>query len=390
LRHSHTPPFARDAHIYKRALSLGVAGLVAVLVLVGWGVDLVGSRGSLRRGVSLRLSPKVVAAAQLPRLTAEPLTSALRAKGYHECNPHDPIGLGPYAPYRNVAFGHLLVPQRGGHTSDGGYDLMLHFHGREAVRKTLVQVARGVAYVGIDKGLASGPYEQAFACADVFPALLTSIEKGLKAQTGDSRAHIRHLALTAWSAGYGAVNEILRRHAQRVDAVVLLDGLHGSWDAKPNRDSAKPLRSTSIAPTIEFARRALRGEKIFVFTHSQVDPVEYTSTAETADLLLVEFGLSRQRVAPSLYDFGQDSRVDARGFHVWSYRGGNEHAHCAHIPLIAKALDIIEPAWQTPAMDRAVPFTAVKRWPKRELPGAADSTLAAALRDEPESGAEIE
>ena len=31
-------------------------------------------------------------------LKLEPLTPALRQKGFHECNPHDPLGLGPYAP----------------------------------------------------------------------------------------------------------------------------------------------------------------------------------------------------------------------------------------------------------------------------------------------------
>ncbi len=361
--------------MYRRALSLGLAGLAGIGVLVGLRLGPPEhTAGSLRRLPSLHIGAHAVSAAEPSHLSAEPLTPKLRSKGFHECNPQDPIGIGPYRPYRNVAMGRLLVPQKGGSTADGGYDLLIHFHGHEAVRKTLVQVARGVAYVGIDRGLGSGAYEQAFACPDVFPALLSSIEKGLKAESGDARAHIRHLGLTAWSAGYGAVNETPKRHADRVDAVVLLDGLHGRWDATPDRDPDKPLRSTSIAPTIEYARRATKGEKIFIFSHSYIDPVEYPSTSVTADLLLKEFGLERHAVSPGSYAFGQDSKVDSAGFHLWSYRGKNELAHCAHIPLIAKALEILEPAWQTPALDRDVPATPTKHWPQPARNSANRST----------------
>jgi len=332
-------------------------------VLIGWTVESGERSGTLRRLSSLRLELPQLLAAQPARLSLAPLTAEQRAKGYHECNPADPVGIGPYKPYRNLCMGRMLVPQKGGQTEDGGYDVVVHFHGYEATRKTLVQVARGVVYVGIDKGLNSGPYERAFASPEAFPTLLGSIEKGLKAESGNPDAHVRHLALTAWSAGYGAVNQILKRHADRVDAVVLLDGLHGRWDAQPHR--AEPLTTTSIAPTIEFARRAVRGEKIFIFSHSQIDPVEYTSTSATADLLLVEFGLKRERLDPGNQPFGQDSRAEVRGFHVWSYKGRNELAHCAHIPLMAKALNILEPAWRTPAMDRTVPFAPPpKRWPQ--------------------------
>jgi hypothetical protein len=49
--------------------------------------------------------------------------------------------------------------------------------------------------------------------------------------------------------------------------------------------------------------------------------------------------------------------VDHAGFHLWSFRGANELAHCSHIAHIARALRWIEDAWDTPAMDRNVPFT---------------------------------
>jgi hypothetical protein len=294
------------------------------------------------------------------RLEAEALTPALRARGYHECYPHDPIGLGPYARFRNLNIGRIAIPQKGGHTPDFGYDVVVHFHGQSAVRKTLVQVARGVAFVGIDLGTGSGYYSKRFRSPDVFPKLRRSIERALRRHSGNPQAHVRHLALSAWSAGYGAVNEILRRHADAVDAVVLLDGLHAAWSfTRRGRDqSVDAACDRNIEPTFRFARRAVTGEKTFVFTHSEVEPVRYPSTALTARLLLGQLGLDPEPVGGGTGRYPQVGAVEANGLHVWSHRGNDKRAHCAHIPLIARAVrDVLEERWNTPAMDRDVPHT---------------------------------
>ena len=306
--------------------------------------------------------PKIAAAralTQRPILTAQPLTPELRHRGYNECYPYDFVGLGPYAPYRKVRVGRIAIPQKGGHTKDFGYDVIVHFHGQNAMRMTLAQVARGVSFVGIDLGIASGPYSDAFQSREAWPALRKSIESALKAQSGDSRAHIRHLGLTAWSAGYGAVNEILKYHADEVDAVVLLDGLHAAWDpTHTNHTSGNDVIPGQIAPTLEFAKLALKGEKLFVFSHSEVDPVTYPSTRLTADMFLRELGLKRHAVSSGSDKFGLYGTVDTRGVHIWSYRGGDKPAHCTHLTHIDRAVrDILEPTWHTPAMDRNVPPT---------------------------------
>lgn len=306
-----------------------------------------------RKLVPAQLKPK------LPVLKAEQLTSALRKRGYHECNPHDPIGLGPYDPYRNVRVrGRMLVPQKGGYTPDMGFDVLIHFHGHEPVRKTLVQVARGITFVGIDLGIASGPYMKAFQTPGTFQVLKDSIEQGLREKTGDDRAHIRNLGLSAWSAGYGAVNEILKASDHGVDTVVLLDGLHAGFDpAYAGPANRRPLSPANIAPVLDFAEQAKRGEKLFVFTHSQVDPVTYPSTKKTADLLLEQLGLNRQPAPKSPGPFPLTGRAEQSGFHVWSYTGGDTKAHCRHIRLIGPIVrDLIEPRWDTPPMDRNVPF----------------------------------
>jgi hypothetical protein len=224
---------------------------------------------------------------------------------------------------------------------------------------TLAQVAKGVAFVGIDLGIASGAYSDAFATPEAWPNLKRSIESALKAQSGDSRAHIRHVALTAWSAGYGAVNEILKHDSDGIDAVVLLDGLHAAWEpTHSSHSTGADVTAGPVAPTLDFAKRALKGEKIFVFSHSEVDPVTYPSTRLTADMFMRELGLKRRAVSTVSDRFGLYGTVDTRGVHIWSYRGGDKPAHCTHLTHIDRAVrDILEPTWHTPAMNRNVPMT---------------------------------
>jgi hypothetical protein len=348
---------ASDARLFRRALAIGLLGLLAVASVA---VYRSGSTRPLARLQRFEAPAHVTLPARTPRLEAQPITPELRRRGYHECAPLDPLGLGPYAPYRNVRMGRMAIPQRGGHTADYGYDVIVHFHGHSPVRRTLVQVARGVSFVGIDLGVGSGYYSNPFRNPKRFPKLLLSIEDALRHHSGEEGAHIRYLALSAWSAGYGAVNEILRYHADRVDAVILLDGLHAAWSRTHRRrdGSVESVCERVITPVIDFARRAMCGEGIFIFSHSQVDPTRYPSTALTADLLLDRLGLERGPGKGYNGRYAQVGAVDVEGLHVWSYEGGDEHAHCAHISLIARAVrDVIEPAWQTPAMDRNVPPT---------------------------------
>jgi hypothetical protein len=353
-------PGPTDGDIFRRALGIGILG-VGLATLA---VSLTGPGQRVKQLVGRFMTPLALAEARpeesAPRhLVPLPISDEQRKKGYHECYPPDPIGLGPYQPFRNLSMGRIAIPQRGGHTADMGYDVIVHFHGYSPVRKTLVQVARGVVYVGIDRGVGSGRYSDAFQKPDVFPTLLRSIESALVRVSGDSRAHIRHLAISAWSAGYGAVNEILKHGDDRIDAVILLDGLHAAWNpaARSHDEGVQSLSSLPLGPTFRFARKAAEGKKIFLFTHSEVVPEGYPSTHQTADLLLSELGLERTAMDPGEDRFGQTAAVDHAGFHLWSFSGANELAHCSHITHIARALYLIEDAWDTPPMDRDVPPT---------------------------------
>jgi hypothetical protein len=365
----------------RGAAAVGVAALLGLVDVTSTRVSAVVSAGAPPSEIAATLAPALAAVARPApkpdgqrmvgqrsdgqRLEAVPIGPELRAKGFHACNPPDPIGLGPYSKLRNLSMGRIAIPQRGGHTSDMGYDVLIHFHGGSPMRKTLVQVARGVAFVIIDKGMGSGPYAEAFASPDTFRELKRSIERALVEHSGDARAHIRHLGLTSWSAGYGAINEILKYGDAGIDAVVLLDSLHGSWvpgiTGRPPAWRGEELKYVSgdhIVPLLKYAARAARGEKLFVLTHSDIEPPTYPSVKLTADLLLSRLGVRRTPLTRDAGLLEQVAAVDVQGLHVWGYRGKDELAHCGHLSLIANAVrDIVEPAWDTPAMDRSVPFT---------------------------------
>jgi hypothetical protein len=300
--------------------------------------------------------------------TVAPLTDALRAKGYGECNPPDPVGLGPYAPYARLSLGRILIPQKGGHTPDMGYDVVVHFHGGEAVRKLLVQVARGVVLVLVDKGVGGAGYARALGSPRAFPQLRRSIEGALVRHSGDPKAHIRRLAVSSWSAGTVAIGKILTQRQTGIDAFVILDGLHGAWKqgARGARD-AHALDARFIQREIDLARRARRGQPVFVLTHTRVEPGSYPSTGSTASLLLRELGLKPRPLDPGRDPFGQTTTLDVEGLHVWGFAGKDKLAHCSQLFLMPRIVtELLEPTWQTPPMDRTVVPTPLPDWQRRQ------------------------
>ena len=314
--------------------------------------------------------PKIVVPEN--KLSVEPLTEALRAKGFGECNPHDPLGLGPYSPFIRLPLGQMLVPQEGGHTADMGYDVLIHFNGADPVRKLLVQTAGGLVLVLVDKGIGGGgPYARALGSKLVFPLLKEAIGKALQRHSGKETAHIRHVAISSWSAGTAAVSKILAQGHEGIDAVVILDGLHGSWKQGEKRaQQPSSLDERFLKHEIAYAKRAQAGETIFVLTHSSVDPFVFPATGTTADQLLEQVGVRAKPLTPDDTAYSQISSADAGGLHVWGFSGKDKAAHCAQLFVMPRIVsDVLEAQWQTPKMNRAVPATPHPDWKYRKKTG---------------------
>ncbi len=268
-------------------------------------------------------------------------------RGINPCNTPDD-GWGIYDRWsRAPSMGQMISPQKGGIARDGGFDVMFHFHGHEAVRKEWVHVMDGAVLVGIDLGIGSGPYEAAFRTPGVFENLVHSVEKAMAEKTGNPKAHVRKVGLSAWSAGYGAVQEILTHdYAKRiVDTVVLLDGMHCGY-------SGESLDETQLQPFIDFARRAAAGQKLMFVSHSSIIPPDYASTTETANYIIAKLGGHPTNVHPhGRGPMGLEliSTYNRGNFHVRGYMGNDKMDHCAHIGLFRDILQVrVKPRWHSP------------------------------------------
>jgi len=280
---------------------------------------------------------------------------AKHREGPNPCMTPDP-GFGVYDRWENIALGQMIAPQRGGIRKDGGFDLVVHFHGHEPTRKEFIKTANGVVLAGIDLGLGSGPYENSFADQSLFPRILESIEARMAKRSGNKDAHVKHLALSSWSAGYGATSQILRQPAgKRVEAVILLDSLHAGY----KEGTKDEVRGVQIEQFVDYARLATAKKRFMFLSHSSIIPPGYASTTEVARYVVGELdGKFKKASRKDVLGLQMISRYDKGDFHVRGYEGNDKPDHCAHIGLIADVMKShLLPRWKTPAGKLAAPKT---------------------------------
>jgi hypothetical protein len=191
----------------------------------------------------------------------------------------------------------LWIPARA--AKAGAVDLVVHFHGAAWLPEQAVAALNdGSVAVVVNLGNGSGAYQRPFVDPAGFDSLLAGIARELSSSAARP-VRIKRVTLVGFSAGHGAVRAILRdpRHFARVDAVLLLDGMHTSYvpEGKLLAEGGA-LDTTNLAAFAAFARAAMRGEKRFLVTHSEIFPGTFASTTETADWLLRSVGLNRKPV----------------------------------------------------------------------------------------------
>ena len=224
-------------------------------------------------------------------------------------------------------------------------DLVIHFHGAawipdQAVAGLMNNTVAAVANLGAG----SGAYDRAFADPAAFDSLLAGVTREISAVKGKP-AHIGRVTLVGFSAGHGAVRAILRdkRQFARVDAVLLLDGMHTSYVPDGTVLAAGgSLDTTNLVAFADFARAAVRGEKRFVVTHSEIFPGTFASTTETADWLLHSLGL-RRRAVLQLGPRGmqQLSEVRAGRFELLGFAGNSAPDHVDHLHATPEFLSLL-------------------------------------------------
>ena len=330
------PPSAASPAGRTPAMALSrrvVAILLSVLtILLGGSLPALASSGQLRPLLGKR---------------ARALTGAVsKAKHINPCMTPDP-GFGIYDHWtRNISMGQMLAPQRGGITSRGKFDLIVHFHGHYPVRKEFVKTAKGIVLVAIDLGTGSGAYSRAFASPAAFTKLIKSVEEEMARRSGRKKTKVRKLGLSSWSAGYGAVAQILSQPiAKKVDALILLDSAHAGYV------SGKTLKTAQIEPFLKYARRASRRQRFMFQSYSSIIPPGYASTREVAHYMVKKLGGKIKKARPRHDPLGLElfERYDRGFYHLRGYRGDDKPDHCAHLGLMRDIIRVhINRRWKSP------------------------------------------
>jgi hypothetical protein len=232
--------------------------------------------------------------------------------------------------------------------------LLIHLHGASwLVEQHVARYLPRAALITVNLGAGSSAYRRPFEEAEQFKNLLSEAAETLGAKRGWAS-----ITLSGFSAGYGAVREILRRpeYFALVNNVLLLDGMHASYapEGKLLADGGT-IQASDVGPFINFARAAVAGgrvansrgargssprvskgvfnqgdarRKTFVVTHSEIFPGAYASTTECADYLLSQLFLKREsKLLNGPMGMQQLSAVDAGGFHLRGYAGNSAQDH---------------------------------------------------------------
>ena len=205
-----------------------------------------------------------------------------------------------------------------------GPDVLYHFHGVPSVVVDQVERA-GLHIVArvINEGTLSDDYTRAWARPGAFARLMNDTRRRIEMYC-EHGVHIDRVALSSFSAGFAAVQQILSdgRAARRIDGVLLEDSLYAGY-SDPQR---KVLSPKGLSPFLSFARASVEGDKLMAITHSEIRTPAYASTRETADYLLRELGLVRK--PPSS---GKGTEASDGNFWLRGLPGRDAAAHARHL-----------------------------------------------------------
>ncbi len=228
----------------------------------------------------------------------------------------------------------------------GELRLVVFFHGASFIPEVAASKLGGqYAVATVNLGPGSGVYDRTFRDPAVYDSLVAQIAREATAELARPASFSR-VALVGFSAGHGAIRAILRnaRHFDAVDAVLLLDGLHTSYVPEGTvMAEGGTLDTTNLDPFVRYARSAMRGEKQFVVTHSEIFPGTFASTTETADYLVQTLGLRRTpllRWGPN--GMQQLSEVRQGRFEILGFAGNTGPDHIDHVHGLPDFLGRIE------------------------------------------------
>lgn len=220
-------------------------------------------------------------------------------------------------------------------------DLIIHFHGASYVAMNAVHNSeKNLVLAVVNEGHGSSVYEKAFTGTSTFPNLIKQIADLIKSKKSVS-VNLNKIYFTSFSAGYGAVREIIKTHSSLINGILLLDGLHTDYipDRKTLADGGE-LNTEKLKRFLQYAELAINNECRFMITHSEIYPGTYASLTETTDWLIEQLGLTRTAVLNwGPVGMQQISELRKNNFTVLGFAGNSARDHIDHYHALPKFLD---------------------------------------------------
>lgn len=257
-----------------------------------------------------------------------------------------PVATGRKFNLSNAAW-KVFIPSTYHPRSGDVADLLVHFHGdpqtvwNNAEYADLNTIILTVNYSGL-----SSAYSTPFSNASLFQSVLNEALAKVRAQADvPDTLQWDQLGVSSFSAGYGAVREILKSASYRdqIDALLAADSLYAT-----TAGDGTPLDS-QMADYKTFATAAKNGSKTFLFSHSQVLTFTYENTEETGNELLEHLGIAARRVNTNgLGTLNFFRRAEVGNFKLWGASGADGDAHLEHLRYIGEFFKELPLAKQIP------------------------------------------
>jgi hypothetical protein len=350
-RQGSPPPSPSSAPASAQPLSASIASGLSSLTTR--------ARLAMAGGALAVIAVAVMATTLLASATAEPERAPIRVAATEQTSapavapPKTEIPPEERADYklkrdgRSPVSGGVLTVSPAFRSDDGAFDLIVHFHGNtELVQESIGAAKLNALILVVNLGTGSGVYEDRYTQPAIFDDALTRVRDTIE-KRGLQNAKMRRLALSSWSAGYGAIAKILesKKNLERIDALLMLDGLHAAY---MNPKTKTGIDKSRIAPFIRFAKEAAQGQKLFSLTHGDTETHGYASTGQAADAILEEVGAKRSPasgsppkvlltsavgVVPKHAERWLDltTKAEVGGLRVRGYVGKTPEHHMAHL-----------------------------------------------------------
>jgi hypothetical protein len=311
------------------ASALAIGGAVAVTALMGLRAQASADGISSARVLAERSIPATAASTSAAARAAQAAVTSAPAPVSPEALPRV-VSFRKTATYNGAP---VYVPE-GCHDA---YDVILHFHGAHPYVRDLVEKANIDAVVAVfNAGNGAEKYSQGFGAGGTLTSLLRQVDMATAALCPGAK--LRRVALTAWSAGYAATEKLLtsEQDRERVDAVLLADGLHAGFTDRYKRVFAP----NALQAFRDFGQLAKDGKKLFAITHSSIMTDGYGSTTECSRLLLKALNVACE-----------DDLVSGKSgaFSIEGFTGDDKSAHIVQFRQMDTALlSKLHARWSTP------------------------------------------